>query len=435
MKIAYFDCFSGISGDMVLGAFLDLGLPLERVKDGLSKLKLKGYEIGSRRVRRGSIYGRKFDCLVKNAKARRLSHRTLKDILQLIKESRLKITVKELAKYIFMVLAGAEAEVHGIKKIDDVHFHEVGDVDSIVDIVGTAIAVDELGIDKFYSSKVVLGQAYANTQTGILPVPSPATLSLLKGVPVSISRIDAELVTPTGAAILKSLASDFGEMPLMRLSGVGYGAGARDLKNVPNTLRILIGETATTHKHDRIKVIETNIDDMSPQLFDYLYDRLFKEGALDVFVTPVQMKKSRPGFKLTVLAEGHLLDRISDIIFGETTTIGLRYYEVERTKLERKTVKINTRFGPLRVKMSTRPDGADFALPEYDDCVKIARSQKVPLKVVYDEILRSVPHRAIGAVPPRTMGTVPRNAMGTKALGTVPRMSITRKGTVPTKRT
>ncbi|MDP3804816.1 MAG: nickel pincer cofactor biosynthesis protein LarC, partial [Candidatus Omnitrophota bacterium] len=315
MRIAYFDCFSGISGDMTLGAFLDAGLSFNALSRELGKLKIEGCDIKKKHVMRGEISGTKFDCL---PKGQAHHHRSLKDIVSLIDKSALNKRAKDIARNIFNTIGDAERKVHGISSKQDIHLHELGDIDSIVDIVGTAVALDELGIDEVYSSDITLGRTMIDTKAGVLPIPSPASLELLKGIPTRISDIEAELVTPTGAGILKSLSKGFGEMPKMKISSVGYGAGSWDLKERPNMLRVIIGERKESFIEDKIYVVETNIDDMSPQNFEYLFEKLFKEGALDVYTTNIQMKKSRPAFKLTVLVEPSRLEKISSAIFNET---------------------------------------------------------------------------------------------------------------------
>lgn len=388
MRIAYFDCFSGISGDMVIASFLDSGLDLKILARELKKLKISGYELKKTKVRRGEIVGTKFDCVVKS---RAHGHNNLKSILALIDKSALNKKVRDTARDIFLAIGKAEAKIHGYKSLSGVHFHELGDIDSIVDIVGTAIALDILGIGAVYASKINMGSGIVNTKVGPLPVPSPASLELLKGVPVKISDIDSELVTPTGAGILKAVSKGFGEMPRMEISNIGYGAGAKDIRELPNMLRVMIGETRAAFKEDKIFVIETNIDDMSPQGFEYLFEVLFKAGALDVYTSSIYMKKSRPALKLTVLAEPPALNKISGIIFNETTSIGVRFHEANRFKLERVIVKAATKFGKISVKLSSGPAGDVLTIsPEYDECVRIAKNKGIPLKVVYDEAKAAV---------------------------------------------
>lgn len=398
MKILYFDCFSGIAGDMVLGSLIDAGLDIDILSRELKKLKVKGIGLKASRVMRGELSGTKLDVIVKDP-ALTHTHRSLAYILKLIDDSSLNERIKNDAKKIFNLIAKAESGIHGVSA-GKVRLHELGEIDSIVDIVGCAIAVDALGIEQIYSSVVNLGRTIINSKGGVLPVPSPASLDILKGVPVKILDIEAELVTPTGSGILKALSKGFGKMPQMEISSVGYGAGAKELAEIPNMLRVIIGETVKAFSEDSIFVAETNIDDMNPQNFEYLFERLLKGGALDVYTANIQMKKSRPAFKLTVLADRTNLKKLSSIIFSETTSSGIRYYEAARFKLERKTAEVGTRFGRVKVKLNTGPGDILTASPEYEECVKLARANKVPLKTVYDEarynLRRSSPK--IGAI-------------------------------------
>lgn len=384
MKIAYFDCFSGISGDMTIAAFIDAGLGLKTLSKELAKLNLKGYELKTSKVMRGGMAGTQFSCIAKEPAHH---HRPLNEIIRIIDRSSLDLRVKGVAKDIFTRIGCVEAKIHG-QSVKNICLHELGDIDSIIDIVGAAIAVDELGIEGVYSSKISLGRTIANTKHGPIPIPAPATIELLKGVPTEISDFEAELVTPTGAGILNVLSKGFGRAPQMKVERIGYGAGFRDLAERPNMLRIIIGETVSAFNEDRINVIETNIDDMSPQNFGYLFEKLLDEGALDVYTTVIQMKKSRPAFKLTVLAEPPDLERLAAVIFSETTSIGLRFHEADRLKLDRKIVKVKTGYGNVKVKVSGALSGIYTASPEYDDCVKLAREKKVPLKRIYDEAKR-----------------------------------------------
>jgi hypothetical protein len=390
MKILYFDCFSGIAGDMVLGALIDAGLDLKVLSRELKKLKVKGYELKSAKVMRNALSGTKFDVVVKDP-IRTHSHRPLNEVLKIIDKSSLKDSVKENAKKIFNAIGRAESKIHGISDKKKLHLHELGDIDSIIDIVGTAIAIDALGIDEIYSSPVNFGRAILNTKGGVLPAPSPASIEILKGVLVKVSSgVDSELVTPTGAGILKSLSKGFGDMPQMKISDIGYGAGTEKLGEMPNMLRVVMGESAEAFEKDKAYVIETNIDDMNPQNFEYLFEKLLKEGALDAYTTTIQMKKSRPAFKLTVLSSREKLERLCSIIFSETTSIGIRYYEVDRFKLKREMVKAKTKYGSIRVKLSRGPDGILTVSPEYDECVKAARTKGVPLKRVYEEARKAL---------------------------------------------
>jgi len=381
MHIAYFDCYSGISGDMTIGALLDAGLELSVLSSQLKKLGLKGYELKASKVTRGPIAGTKFDCRIASG---RRTHRSYRDIEGLIDKSAFSKNVKHAAKSILSVIGIAEARVHGLKSEREVAFHEIGAIDSIVDIVGTAVALDALGIEGVRASPVNEGRGFARTAHGMIPIPSPATAEILKGVPMKIVEAGAELVTPTGAGILKALCKSFGPMPQMTVSAIGYGAGSRELKEMPNMLRVFIGDEAKVFDEDTIAVIETNIDDMNPQNFEYIFERLFKAGARDVYTTNIMMKKSRPAFKLTVLADPQLVKDIAGVILSETTSIGLRYYHTQRYKIERKIVKTKTKYGTLSVKVSKGPDATVTISPEYDDCVKAARANRVPLKTVIE---------------------------------------------------
>ncbi|MDP2929465.1 MAG: nickel pincer cofactor biosynthesis protein LarC [Candidatus Omnitrophota bacterium] len=387
MKIAYFDCFSGIAGDMALGAFVDAGLDIKILSRELKKLKIKGYELKAKSCMRGELSGTKLDVVIKRASGIH-THRSFVEILKLIDDSSLDPQVKANAKKIFNIIGAAESKIHGIGDKKKLHLHELGDIDSIIDIVGTAIAIDALGIDEIYSSGVNLGRTLLHTKAGVLPAPGPATLEILKGVGVKVSGIDSELVTPTGAGILKALCRGFGDMPEMKVSDIGYGAGTNELSEIPNMLRIIIGDRKGAFEEDRIFVIETNIDDMNPQNFEYLFEKLLKDGALDAYTTIIQMKKSRAAFKLTVLSDRSKLERLCSVIFSETTSIGIRYYEADRFKLRREIVKVSTKYGNIKVKLSTGPDNILTVSPEYEECVKIARAKDVPLKKVYEEAKR-----------------------------------------------
>lgn len=382
MRIAYLDCFSGISGDMTIAAFIDAGLKLSALSHELKKLNIGGYRLEKSRVRRGEIYGTKFNC-IKTRKYR--GHRSLGSITALIDKSSLSMHVKTIAKDIFDNIGRAEAKIHRVGRDKDVWLHELGDIDSIIDIVGVAVALDLLGIDEVYASTINMGRTVAKTAHGVLPMPGPAVLELLRGVSVKIIDVDAELVTPTGAGILKTLSRGFGEMPLLSISDIGYGAGSKEICSFPNMLRVIIGESAASFKADAVVVIETNIDDMNPQCVEYVFEKLFSMGALDVFSTAIQTKKGRSALKLTVICERMDIRKMSSVIFSETTSIGVRFHEVERFKLKRKIVKTKTEYGEVPVKISSGPDGVMTISPEYDDCRKIARSKNIPLRIVLDK--------------------------------------------------
>lgn len=385
-RIAYFDCFSGISGDMTLGSLVDAGLDAGLLQNELAKLKLEGYKIRFSKIAKGGIYGTKAQVdLIKHDHD---ESRYLNDILQLIDHSDLSKSVKKKAELIFERLAVAEAKVHNTTK-DKVHFHEVGAIDSIVDIVGSVIGIELLGIEEIYASPLPLGSGFVKCAHGLMPIPAPGTLELVKGVPVLQSQIKFELVTPTGAAIITSLARDFGPMPEMIVDKIGYGAGQKELEAQPNLLRICIGEKKKrVESQDKIAVIETNIDDMSPQLYDFLMDKLFDDGALDVFLTQILMKKNRPAVKLSVLAESHLINEITSRIFSETTTIGVRIYEVYRQKLPRDIISVETPYGKVRLKL-TKIDDLQKAMPEYEDCKKIAEEKDVPIRLIYESAMKA----------------------------------------------
>lgn len=382
MKIAYFDCFSGISGDMTIAALLDAGLPMRVLSDGLKKLGIKGYELRRERVRRQAISGTRFECIDHHAGAH--GHRSLREITALVRKSALNKRVISIAESIFGRIAAAEAAVHGVRNKDSVYLHELGELDSIVDIVGAAIAIDALGIDEVYSSPVTMGRTFVKTMHGTIPIPGPAALELMKGVPVEICEVRAELVTPTGAGILNALVKEYGPMPRIEISAIGYGAGSRDIEEFPNMLRVVIGERSVPKRGESVVVIEANIDDMNPQYFEHLFRRLFDEEALDVYITPIQMKKMRPAFKLSVICERDKLESLSSIIFAETTTIGVRFNEANRFTLDRRMVVARTGYGRVKVKVSGLPGSPSTVSPEYEDCASIARKKRVPLRSVYD---------------------------------------------------
>jgi len=441
--IAYFDCFSGISGDMVLGALVDAGADLRAIEAELRKLNLPGWTISAKKVQRRAIFAThitveiaggpeagnrasgvetpgKSGVVTSDLKVRppeehdhhghshahaqehghdsaqglhpeasgqtlKPGHRGLTEIVRMIDAAGLAPRAAERAKKIFRRLGEAEAHVHQVP-IEKVHFHEVGAVDSIVDIVGAAIGFELLGIDEFACSSFDVGGGQVKTAHGILPVPAPATAELLRGAPTHSSGIQRELVTPTGAAIATTLATRYAEIPPMTLRAIGYGAGTADLAEKPNVLRLLVGERAETEAGEYwgapVTVIETNLDDMSPQIYGYFVERALAVGALDVFSTPAQMKKNRPGLLVTLLSETENVARLIDLVFRETTTIGVRTYEVRRKTLERELVLVATPFGEVRMKLSRMNGTILNATPEYDDCQRIAAASGVPLKQV-----------------------------------------------------
>jgi len=384
MRIAYFDCFSGISGNMALGALLDAGLEADRLKAELARLSLPGYELTYQTVQRGGLRG----TYVEVQTSRHEHERHLSDIELFIRESDLPSQVKSRGLSIFHRLAEAEARVHGIS-VDEVHFHEVGAVDAIVDVMGVAIGLWLLDVKKVYASPVHVGRGTVTCAHGTLPVPAPATLELLRGVPIYGRDVEAELVTPTGGAILTALVESFGAAPPMRVKQIGYGAGTRELPH-PNLLRVSIGtvdESVTGYEEDSVTVIETNIDDMTPQWYEHAMERLFEAGALDVFLTPIQMKRNRPGTQLSVLVEEERVSDVLPVLFAETTTIGVRLHRKRRYKLSRQIVTVETRFGPIRVKVAREGDHLANIAPEYRDCRHAAKEQGVPIKEVHQAAL------------------------------------------------
>jgi hypothetical protein len=380
-RIAYFDCFSGISGDMVLGALVDAGADLPTIEVELRKLGLEGWTISAEKVKRGAI----FATHVKVETSEEHHHRGLSIILGRIDKAGLAPRAADRARRIFTRLAEAEAKVHNMP-VEEVHFHEVGAVDSIVDIVGAAIGFELLGIDEFACSALDVGAGQVKTAHGLLPVPAPATAELLRGAPMYTSGIARELVTPTGAAIATTLSTRYAQIPEMTLQAVGYGAGSANLTEKANVLRILIGENATSeageHWDAPVSVIETNLDDMSPQIYGYFVERALAAGALDVFSTAVQMKKNRPGVLLTILCDAAHTARLIDLVFRETTTIGVRTYDVRRKVLDRELVPVATPFGEVRMKISRMNGSVLNATPEYEDCQRLAVEKGIPLKQV-----------------------------------------------------
>jgi uncharacterized protein (TIGR00299 family) protein len=380
-RIAYFDCFSGISGDMVLGALVEAGADLRAIETELRKLGLEGWSISAEKVKRGAI----FATHVKVESSEGHHHRGLSIILGRIDKAGLAPRAAERARRIFTRLAEAEAKVHNVP-VEEVHFHEVGAVDSIVDIVGAAVGFELLGIDEFACSALDVGAGQVKTAHGLLPVPAPATVELLRGAPMYTSGIARELVTPTGAAIAITLSTRYAQIPEMTLKAVGYGAGSADFAEKANVLRILVGENAKSESGEHwdapVSVIETNLDDMSPQIYGYLVEKALAVGALDVFSTSVQMKKNRPGVLLTILCDPSHAARLIDLVFRETTTIGVRTYDVRRKVLDREVVRVETQFGEIRMKISRMNGSVLNATPEYDDCQRLAAEKGIPLKRV-----------------------------------------------------
>jgi hypothetical protein len=379
MQIAYLDCFSGISGDMFLGALLDAGLPLKELVDALDTFPLQGYRIESKQESRHHIHATRAVVTVEEKAG---TPRDLAAIRKLIQEGVPDPWVQERSISIFEQLARVEGGLHSLPP-DQVHFHELGAVDSIIDIVGCVFGVKYLGIQKLFVSALPLGSGFVDTQHGRIPLPSPATLALLQGIPVTHAGVSQEMVTPTGAALAVGLASAFGPMPPMVVRHVGYGAGSRTLPDRPNLVRILVGEGRFEGQGDVVSLLETNLDDVSPEWVGYVMDRLFDAGALDVVLIPVHMKKNRPGVQVQVMAEPHRSDALMEILFKETGTLGIRHRYSERKMLERTVVETDSPWGTMRIKKIHHPDGTVTYHPEYEACREAAIRNGRPLKEVF----------------------------------------------------
>jgi uncharacterized protein (TIGR00299 family) protein len=383
MRTLYFDCFAGASGDMILGALIDAGVEPESFKQQLSLLGVTGYTIGFETVDRSGMSATYARVQTPHEHA----HRHLADILKIIYDSRLSNNVKDRAAKIFSRLAEAEARVHN-EPIEQVHFHEVGALDAIIDVVGAAIGFELLEIDRFVSSPLHVGSGTVEMEHGRFPVPPPAVTELLKGVPFYASDVTGELVTPTGAAIITTVCNAYGPVPLLKLEHTGYGAGTREYPRFPNALRVLVGEeekgtrASIVSADERLWMIETNLDDISPQILGHVMERAFELGALDCFFTSVQMKKNRPGVLLSILCRDEERATLSELLFSETTTLGIRAYEVERRALERDIVTVETQYGSIDVKVGQLNGHIIKVMPEYDHCRQAARAAKVPLRVV-----------------------------------------------------
>jgi uncharacterized protein (TIGR00299 family) protein len=379
MKIAYFDTIAGISGDMTLGAFVSAGVPLEILRDGIKKLGVSGIELEASHIPKNGITAVKLSVIVSEAKAH---HRHMKEIIELIDGSALGIRIKEDSKKIFMEVGKAEASVHGIP-VEKVHFHEVGAIDSIVDIVGTAICLDYFNIESVYSSAVKLGSGgFVESEHGKLPVPAPATVEILRGYPTVMTEISHELTTPTGAAIIKALSCGVLTSEEIKVGQIGYGAGSRDIPGIPNLLRIMIGKIRLEAEGDECILMETNIDDMNPEIFPYLIEQLLTTGARDAFLVPIIMKKGRPGVLVSALVERSMVDEVVSIFFRETTTLGVRMQRVERRKLIREEREVDSVFGRIRMKVA-RYSGSEKLIPEFEECKRIAVETGLPLQDVY----------------------------------------------------
>jgi len=395
MKIVYFDCFSGISGDMTVGALLDAGLKLETLEKELKKLGLTGYQLEVNKVVKKGISATRFKVKIKEEGV----ERRFKDILAILEESKLDEVIKKETKKIFFNIAQAESKIHR-KDIDKIHFHEIGGLDSIIDITSAVIGIKTLGIEEIHSSALPVGKGFVKCAHGVIPVPAPATLELLKNIPTYSGGIESEMITPTGAAIIGTLAKSFGERPLMKVERTGYGAGEKEF-TIPNLLRVSIGEKILKDENlkdgyvsDEAVLIETNIDDMNPEFYDYIMEQLLSYKALDVFLTPIQMKKNRPAHMLSIVVYEQNLKEILEVLFSETTTLGVRIREIKRLRLAQQNFIAETKYGKIRVKVGIFKGEIKNVAPEYKDCKKVAKQHKIPLKEIYEEAKWSVQHMA-----------------------------------------
>jgi uncharacterized protein (TIGR00299 family) protein len=390
LKTLYFDCFAGISGDMTLGALVDAGADARELTERLTLLGVDGYEIGFEKVDRSGISATR--AVVRLTKEEK-QHRHLSHIEKIINDSRLNDSVKERALKIFRRLGEAEARVHDVP-VARIHFHEVGAVDAIVDVVGACIGFELLGVERFAASALHVGSGTVEMAHGRFPVPPPAVAELLKGAPVYSTDIKGELVTPTGAAILATVCEEFGPMPLLRVEATGYGAGTREYKSFPNVLRVIVGESEEPEPDEppdedgqtseMLMMVETNLDDVSPQVLGHLMERAFESGALDCYFTPVQMKKNRPGVLVSILCRPSEGETMHSLLFAETPTLGVRSHVVKRRALEREAVTVETEFGTIAVKVARRGGRTVGATPEYEDCRAAALKHNVPLRVVQE---------------------------------------------------
>lgn len=382
MKIAYFDCFSGASGDMILGALLDAGLPLETLVAEIGKLGLDHYELSVKKVVKKGLGGSQAVVSV-DEDHHHHHHRHLHNIENIINSSRLSDQVKGNSLKVFHRLAEAEAKVHRTS-IENIHFHEVGAMDAIIDVVGAAAGFAALGIDEIHCSPLHVGSGTVECAHGVLPVPAPATMELVQGFPIYSTGVVGELLTPTGAAILTTLATGFGHIPAMTVEKVGYGAGTSE-PAIPNLLRLCLGRMSAKdagYEMEQMAVIETSIDDMSPQIYEHLMEMALDMGAMDIFLSPLQMKKNRPGTMVTIICHPDRVEEFSDLLIRETTTIGLRWRMENRIKARREFEGIDTEYGPVKLKIARKGDAIVNTTPEYEDCKRLARENNVPLKAV-----------------------------------------------------
>jgi uncharacterized protein (TIGR00299 family) protein len=383
MKIAYLDCFSGISGDMLLGALLDAGVPLAELEHLIGLLRIEGCRLVVQREARNGIYGTRIQVVVEQSRQRSTDFHGIRELISC---SSLPEAVKDKSIEVFSALAGAEAKIHNTSP-EAVHFHEVGAVDSIVDIVGCVHGLLGLDIGTVYSSRMPLGNGFVQTAHGVMPIPAPATMELLKNVPVSQTEIPYEMVTPTGAALLKTFAEGFGPLPPMTVDDVGYGVGSRDMPDRPNLLRLLVGREPCEKICETVVVLETNIDDISPEWAGYLMERLFEAGALDVSFGAIHMKKNRPGFQIQVIARPDVKELLTDLLFRESGTLGVRFSYTQRQVLEREEVEITSPWGDIRAKKIIPVDDTPYLVPEYESCSEIARTKGISLREIYSWVM------------------------------------------------
>ena len=392
MTTALFDIITGISGDMTISALLDAGVDFEFLKNEIGKLGLTGFELKLSSIQRSYITAKKFDVIINEQPN---YHKYLADIYEIIEGSELSDFVKHTSKKMFGIIGNAEAKIHNVP-VDKIHFHEVGAIDSFVDIVGTCVCLEYLGVDKVYTTPVKLGKGQVNTQHGIMPNPAPATLEILKDYPVHFTNIDFELTTPTGAAIVKTLSSgiyDNGIIGDVKIKKIGFGSGTFDIKESPNLLRVILCDMEIPLGGvKKLVVIETNIDDMNPQIYPYVMEKLFEAGAHDVYYSNIMMKKGRPGILLSVLSDESLLDKMLEIIYSETTTIGVRINRIERHKLKREIKEVDTSFGKVKVKIAEFVNSENHfkITPEFEECKRLAKEFSKPLYEIYNKLVKEI---------------------------------------------
>jgi uncharacterized protein (TIGR00299 family) protein len=383
MKLAYFDCPAGVSGDMLLGALVDCGAAIEKIKEGLALLPIQDYEISVNRVNKAGLVSTQVEILVQD----KVKERRLAEIITVIRESRLPEKIKGNSLDVFQRIGVVEARIHGLD-VEEVHLHELGGLDTIIDVVGVFLGMEILKIERVFASPLPLGTGYIQSAHGTIPLPAPATLALLEGVPIVGSELKVELVTPTGAALLTSLVHKFGTIPSMRLLKTGYGAGKRDMP-IPNVLRLLLGEgiepTSSNYpfQEEKLVCLECNIDNMNPEIYSYLSECLFNAGALDVCLIPIYMKKNRPGTLVKVLCSEEIAEKLIEILFSETTTLGARKYTVNRYSVERHITQVTTPYGAVNVKFSMKGDKSWNYTPEYEDCRRLALQHHIPIMKIY----------------------------------------------------